>query len=84
MKEDEKEQWNDTRVLIVDECSFAAPNDFDKIYDKTGELCGRRFDAYGPLNVVWYAGDYSQLEPCGAEPIYTGGETTSFHGTINT
>ena len=79
---DEKDAWGDARLLIVDEISFAAGVDFDQMYRKTQELMCERFRPYGGLNIV-FAGDYSQLEPCKKETVYSGEPWETFHGSIN-
>ena len=56
------EAWSDTRLVIVDECSFASEEQLTKLEKHARSLKRDQFRAYGGLNVV-YAGDFSQLEP---------------------
>jgi len=83
LSEDEIEAWTDARLVIIDEISFAAEADFDKIYSHTQELMRAAFKAFGGLNIV-FAGDYSQLEPPRREPIYAGRRCPTFHDALNT
>lgn len=63
--------WAHTRLVIIDEVSFAGEQEFEKIYHHLGALMQRPFKPFGNLSIV-FAGDYSQLEPPGEGrlPIY--------------
>ena len=63
------DEWYDTRLLIVDEISFASARDIEKIQTNCGVLKEKTFEPYGGVNVV-FCGDFSQLEPVGRQPIY--------------
>jgi len=77
-------EWKDTRLLIVDEISFASEEDFDKLYKHCQDLKMNPFLPYGGLNIV-LAGDFSQLEPPRKTPIYKyGRRIPSFHDTVDT
>lgn len=77
------DEWFDTRLVIVDEVSFASAADITKIQKHCGILKKRTFEKYGRMNIV-FAGDYSQLEPVGRSPIYNGPECPAFHHYLNT
>jgi hypothetical protein len=65
------EAWEDTGLLIIDECSFALFELFDKIEENARDLkpANRRdFEFLAGLNVV-FAGDFSHLEPPCREAI---------------
>ena len=65
------EKWEDTKLLIVDEISFASKSDFELLDNKLRQLKQNPNKAYGGLHIV-FAGDYHQLEPVGAikRPVY--------------
>jgi len=85
VKEDMIEAWKDTRLLIIDEISFATETELDRVYKHTQELMCNRFKAFGGLNIV-FAGDYSQLEPPGPgrKPIYSTNGCPSFNAQLET
>ena len=76
--------WEDTRLLFVDECSFAPPAMYRKIEQNCRDLMPyhKKFLSYGGLNVV-YAGDFSQLEPPCQPTVYGGKECPAFHSKLN-
>ena len=53
-------EFEDTRLVIIDEISFASVEDIDNIYQKLKVLVNKDYKPYGGVNVV-FAGDYSQL-----------------------
>jgi hypothetical protein len=63
--------WADTRLLLVDEISFASKWQIEKIHDNLCTLKEKRHSRYGGLHVI-YAGDFRQLEPPGqgGQPLY--------------
>jgi hypothetical protein len=66
------EKWEGTRLLIVDEISFASKKEFTELDKKLRRLKQRPGLPYGGLSVV-FAGDFRQLEPIGdgVRPVYT-------------
>jgi hypothetical protein len=78
------EAWSDTRLVIVDECSFASADQVDKMEQHARILKNQAFQYYGGLNIV-FACDFSQLEPPCTEPLYCSKKKycTSFHGLLN-
>jgi len=65
------EFWASTRLLIIDEISFASREDFENIHRKLRRLKEQLHEHYGGLNMV-FSGDMRQLEPVGAgkRPVY--------------
>ena len=70
MEPDQVELWEDTRLLIIDEVSFAGKNIFQRLNSNLMALKQQRL-IYGGLNIV-FSGDFQQLEPVaqGIKPIY--------------
>ena len=56
------EAWEETRMLIVDEISFASKEEFSEIHEKLSRLKQKLSLPYGGLHIV-FAGDLRQLEP---------------------
>jgi len=65
------EAWTATRLLIIDEISFASKSDFEALHKKIRRLKQQLNSKYGGLNII-FAGDFRQMEPVGAfkKPIY--------------
>jgi PIF1-like helicase len=65
------EAWESTRLLIIDEISFASKHEFKKLHENLRHLRQSLNLPYGGLNIV-FAGDMRQLEPVGNDkkPIY--------------
>ena len=83
IQNEERAEWVDARLLIIDEISFASAKDFEKMNCHMAKFTGDRFHMYGGMNVV-FAGDYSQLEPVGREPVYNDGQyCAEFQGALN-
>jgi hypothetical protein len=78
------EAWSDTRLVIVDECSFASADAVNTIEKHARDLKNMAFQYYGELNVV-FAGDFSQLEPPCQEPLYSSKSKNcpAFHSLLN-
>ena len=80
---DEQDAWADTRLLIIDEISFASRKDFEKMHEHVCLLMREHFKIYGGLNIV-FAGDFSQLEPVQQDTIYKDDDyVPEFHGRLN-
>ena len=83
VQEEEVRDFSDARLLIIDEISFAAPEDFELLHEKLILLMRNHFNTFGGLNVV-FAGDYSQLEPVKRDPVYKNNQhLPMFHGALN-
>ena len=76
--------WSDTRLVIIDECSFASVDQVNKMEKHARDLKKNAFHYYGGLSVV-FAGDFSQLEPPRREPLYSPKreQYSAFHGILN-
>ncbi len=78
-----RKEFQDTRLVIVDEISFAGPEDFERMHDCLKTLMSRRYKLYGGVNMV-FAGDYSQLEPVASKgKVYNEENLCVFHNAIN-
>ena len=64
MEPEQVEAWEDTRLLIIDEISFASKEDFAKLHCQLRKLKDRIHKPYGGLDII-FAGDMRQLEPVG-------------------
>ena len=66
------ECWSETRLLIIDEISFADKGDFVKLHQNLRRLKQCLHRPYGGLNII-FAGDLRQLEPVGQnkKPVYS-------------
>ena len=83
VQNEEAAEWADARLLIIDECSFASDSDFEKMHQHLKYLMRNHHRMYGGISVV-FAGDYSQLEPVGRDPIYHEDKhCPEFHGALN-
>ena len=71
IKSEQVEAWASTRLLIIDEISFASKEDFEQIHQNLRQLKQCINLPYGNLHIV-FAGDMRQLEPVGAnkKPVY--------------
>ena len=58
------EVWEDTRLLIIDEISFACKKDFAKLHRQLRKLKQQLHKPYGGLDII-FSGDMRQLEPVG-------------------
>ncbi|KMZ58815.1 hypothetical protein ZOSMA_7390G00010, partial [Zostera marina] len=60
------ELWTETRMVIIDEISFASADDFKNMNNKLCVLKQKIYHRYGDLHII-FSGDFRQLEPCGRE-----------------
>ena len=83
LRQEDIEEFTDTRLVIIDEISFASVQDIETIHEKLKFLMNRSYKPFGGVNVV-FAGDYSQLEPV-AKPsnVYDEKECPVFTGQLN-
>jgi hypothetical protein len=75
-------EWSDTRLLILDEISFAGKAILIKLNERLCELKENPMARYGGINMV-FAGDFSQLEPVSGEPLYVSTSFQQWHDWIN-
>ena len=64
LEQEQLEEWSGTRILIVDEISFASKQVIIELDNKLRVLKERLDKKFGGLHVV-FAGDFRQLEPVG-------------------
>jgi hypothetical protein len=77
--------WFDTRLVIIDEVSFACGVDITKI-QKTlwpSYIMKLTFEKYGRLNVVLQEIFHTAWEPVAHTPLYEEQETPAFHHYMN-
>ena len=77
----DKDEWYDTRLVIIDEISFAGRNNFERLYRNLCFFKDDKWTPYGGLNMI-FAGDYSQLEPVGVMPVYKMDHLAEYHGKL--
>jgi len=63
--------WEGTRLVIIDEISFASKEDFSLIHRRLQTLKQKLDGIYGGIDVI-FSGDFRQLEPVGElkKPVY--------------
>jgi hypothetical protein len=76
------DEWEDTRLVFIDECSFASAGEICKINGNCQTFKLAPFKPAGGINLV-YTGDFSQLEPPRCVPIYNNNRCPEFHDTLN-
>ena len=66
------ELWADTKLLIIDEISFASRQIFTALHKQLRKLKQSLHLPYGGLNII-FSGDMRQLEPVGSQekPVYS-------------
>jgi hypothetical protein len=66
----QSEEWDDTIMIIIDEISFAKKHDVESMNKNLNLLKDmRRHMLFGGLHVL-FAGDFMQLKPVGAKPLF--------------
>jgi hypothetical protein len=80
---EECDMFKDTRLIVIDEISFASDIDIKNIFSRMRQL-GDRNGLYGGFNVV-FSGDYSQLEPVQNKgtTVYNNTTLAEFHNMLN-
>jgi PIF1-like helicase/Helitron helicase-like domain at N-terminus len=65
------ELWSPTKLVIVDEISFASKQDIATMHKQLSRLKEKIHSRYGGINII-FSGDFRQLEPVGQfkRPIY--------------
>ena len=66
---DQVEAFLDVEMIIIDEISFACYNNFEKLHTNLEVLKQKMNVLYGGIDIV-FAGDFRQLNPIKANPIY--------------
>jgi hypothetical protein len=75
-------EWKHVRLLIVDEVSFAKKSELQKLSDNLRILRETQLSLYGGLPII-FAGDFSQLPPVKAQPLYRYPNFTLWWDEIN-
>jgi hypothetical protein len=76
-----RDEWDNVRLLVIDEVSYFSTNDFKKLDTKLRALKRCRQKMYGGLSII-FAGDLRQLEPVNGKPFYVD-HTTYWQGSLN-
>jgi len=83
IKNDEIEEWEDTRPVIVNKISFASQGDFQTVCKNLQKLKKQRYKLCGGIDMA-FLGDCSQLAPVRQDPIHTKDDhCPEFHGALN-
>ena len=80
-----RREWEDVRILIIDEISFFKVEDIQKLDRQLKKLTGRYDAPYGGVSIV-FSGDFHQLQPvCKTDEILYSGSAgaTAWENTIN-
>ena len=76
--DDDIEEWLNTRLLVIDETSFADCEEVIFNLQKSLQKLTNEFDApHGSMNIV-FIGDFLQLEPARGKAMHSHGETLCF------
>jgi hypothetical protein len=62
---DDKHEWQDVRIVVIDEVSFMSDTML-KSHDKKLKEIGNQSQPFGGFTII-FAGDFRQLEPVGAK-----------------
>jgi hypothetical protein len=76
------DEWKNTRLVIVDEISFATSSNLKTLNGKLGQLKEARLQKYGGLHIV-FIGDFAQLEPVSGKPLYYETNFPLWHDWVN-
>ena len=66
---DHIDEWENTRLLIIDEISFAKEDDLIQLDRNLRQMRQQPHKIYGGMNIL-FAGDFHQLPPVKADPLY--------------
>ncbi|KAG7371411.1 PIF1-like helicase [Nitzschia inconspicua] len=67
--EDDVKQWENTYAVVADEISFSKKSEIESANHKCRELKEEQSLKFGGVDIV-FAGDFTQLRPVRAKPIY--------------
>ncbi|RYP81596.1 hypothetical protein DL769_001924 [Monosporascus sp. CRB-8-3] len=71
------QQWQETDVLVLEECSMMGGADFYRLHTRLREATGRYDSDFGGIPIVILCGDFFQFDPVMAYPmLYPGKPTT--------
>jgi hypothetical protein len=74
--------WRGTRLLIIDEISFASKPEFEKLNHNLCHLMQKLHLPYGEINIV-FSGDMHQLEPFGKKRAVYQDDCPEFKDWVN-
>jgi hypothetical protein len=74
--------WRGTRLLIIDEMSFASKPEFEKLNHNLCHLMQKLHLPYGEINIV-FSGDMHQLEPFGKKRAVYQDDCPEFKDWVN-
>jgi len=66
VNDNQRKEWEDVRILIIDEISFFKVGEMQKLDKKLKSLTGCYDKPYGGISIV-FSGDFHQLQPIGKE-----------------
>ena len=80
-----KEEWENCHLVFVDEVSFAGKDTIEKLHQKLCVLAGQpnKNRPFGGYNIV-FSGDFSQLAPVGAMPVFLYDDFVPWREWVNT
>lgn len=76
MDPDKTELWHNTKLLVIDEISFASNEIINSVHINLGKLKDKKLLPFGGVHII-YSGDLRQLEPVSGYPLYKNHETLS-------
>jgi hypothetical protein len=84
LKTERIHEWEDTKMLIIDEISFANEKTLKDINDKLNQLKQSGNESrFGNIPIV-FTGDFTQLEPVKAKPLFLNTENELWYNTVST
>ena len=84
LSEDDIKQWEDVRILVIDEVSFMSDSILQTLNKKLTTL-GKRTKPFGGYSII-FAGDFRQLEPVCAKEcdlMFSYSSSQEWHKNIN-
>jgi hypothetical protein len=76
------EEWKHSRLVIIDEISFASSDILIKLNTKLQALKDADGSKYGNIHII-FTGDFSQLEPVTGYPLYYDTNFPMWHDWVN-
>ena len=76
------EEWKHSRLVIIDEISFASSDILIKLNTKLQALKEADGSKYGNIHII-FTGDFSQLEPVTGYPLYYDTNFPMWHDWVN-
>jgi len=79
---EQMKEWENARLVIIDEISFAKGSEILTLHKQLSALKEARSKKYGGLNIV-FAGDFRQLKPVGEKSLYEDTGLAQWHDWVN-